>query len=93
MNVVHYLVREETFRVSYSKLLEAFALNENSMPMKQEGIDDILKYSTQLQSQLTQTKIPLAVIELNAFMKKNGLSLQALLEQPTSNNMSMAMSV
>lgn len=50
VNVVHYLVREETFRVSYSKLLEAFSLNESSQPMRQEGIDDILKYSSQLQS-------------------------------------------
>lgn len=85
-NTVYYLVREQPGHVSYNKLLQALALGDQEPPLPQELVDDQIQYQSNLQKQMVlSSQTPLAVIELNAFMKKQGLSLQTLLQIQTAH--------
>jgi hypothetical protein len=44
----------------------------------------LIEYQAKLSSTLSSTKVPLSIIELNGFMKKNNLSLSTILELHTS---------
>lgn len=64
-NLMHYLYRDETGRVNLKKLLQALSLPESEPPLKQDGIEDHLKYMGQLNAQINNTTVPFPIYELN----------------------------
>lgn len=69
--LIHYLVREEPDRVSFSKLQQA--MQSGRSPLKQEGIvadEELQQYQDQLAQRLSNSKVPLSLIELNNFLER-----------------------
>ena len=50
-------------------------LSDSAPPLRQDGIEELLQYQAKVNQSIKSSKCPFSVIELNAFLQQNNITL------------------